>query len=195
METMHKKSLFTFIVFIFFAATITAQIKPTKDLPLSYENEKDTIYKLGKGDVLHVTFDSVYLFNQKRYTDVLRLLAYRDFLKNKDPMAKAFSTVWESQIQALDSLEKLVNSLKINADKTAETGEELAKSTIKIAQSADTKLDAVDIKLTIAQNKLDSANTHLDHAVKLIKQDIRWRWLKNAALVAIGVLLGYLAAK
>ncbi len=195
MENQYKKTAFLTIIFLFFATAITAQIKSTKDLPVSYENEKDTIYKLGKGDVLHVTFDSVYLFNQKRYDDVTRLLAYRDFVRNKDPMSKAFSTVWESQSQALDSLEKYINQLKINADKTAQTGEDLAKNTIKIAQSADVKLDSVNVKLTVAQDKLNAANTHLDTAVKLIKQDIRWRWLKNVALVAVGALLGYFIAK
>lgn len=195
MENQFKKTVFTLFICFFFATLITAQTKSTKDLPLSYENEKDTIYKLYKGDIVQVTLDSVYLFNQKRYNDVLRLMSYRDFIRNKDPMAKAFSTVWESHSKSLDSLEKYINVLKDNAEKTSKTGEALAENTIKITKAAESKLDSVNQKLTLAQTKLDSANLHLDSAVKLIKLDIRWRWLKNAALVAIGVLLGYFAAK
>jgi hypothetical protein len=189
------KIIFTLTFYCLFTTLISGQIERIKDLPINYENERDTILKLYKGDVVKVTLDSVYLFNQKRFNDVTQLLAFRDFVKNKDPMSKAFSTVWENQNQTFEMLEKYVNLLKINADKTAQTGEDLAKNTIKIAEAADTKLDMVNQKLTIAQNKLDTANTHLDNAVKLIKQDIRWRWLKNAALVAIGVLLGFFAAK
>jgi tRNA U34 5-carboxymethylaminomethyl modifying GTPase MnmE/TrmE len=195
MKNQFRKTVFTLFICFFFATLMTAQTKSTKDLPVTYESEKDTIYKLYKGDVVHVTLDSVYLFNQKRYNDVVRLMSYRDFIRNKDPMAKAFSTVWESHSKSLDSLEKYINVLKENAEKTSKTGEILAENTIKITKAAETKLDSVNQKLTIAQNKLDSANMHLDSAVKLIKLDIRWRWLKNAALVAIGVLLGYLAAK
>ncbi len=192
MEKKHKKIVFTFLIYFFFVTIITAQIKY---LPATYENEKDTIYKFYKGDIVQVALDSVYIFNQKRYNDVIRLMSYRDFIRNKDPMAKAFSTVWESHSKSLDSLEKYINVLKDNAEKTSKTGETLALNTIKITQAAENKLDSVNQKLTNAQIKLDSANLHLDSAVKLIKQDIRWRWLKNAALVAIGVLLGYFAAK
>jgi flagellin-like hook-associated protein FlgL len=194
MKNKYKIAL-TLTFYCLFTTLLSAQIERIKDLPINYENERDTILKLYKGDVVKVTLDSVYLFNQKRFNDVEQLLAFRDFVKNKDPMSKAFSTVWENQNQTFEILEKYINLLRINADKTAQTGEDLAKNTIKIAEAADTKLDAVNQKLTIAQSKLDSANTHLDNAVKLIKQDIRWRWLKNAALVAIGVLLGFFAAK
>jgi hypothetical protein len=194
MENKYQKSVVTLFMAFFFVAHSAAQIKP-KDLPLPYEFEKNTIYSLGKGEILHVTFDSVYIFNKIRYNDMMRLFEYRDFLKAKDPTIKAFFTVLDNQNKALDSLEKYANDLKMNAEKTAQTGEKLALSTIETVKSADIKLDSANKKLIIAQNKLDSANTYLDDAVKLIKKDIRWKWLKNAALVAIGVLLGYLAAK
>jgi hypothetical protein len=195
MKKISTKCLFTLFICFVFSAEVTAQMNPIKDLPTSFANEKDTILVLYKGDVMHVTIDSVYVLNKKRFDDVTKLMSYRDFMRNKDPMSKAFSTVWESQSQTLDSLEKYIALLKINADKTFATGEKLAENTIMIAKAADSKLDTVSQKLTLAQNKLDSANVHLDKAVSLIKTDMRWRWLKNAALVAIGVLLGYFAAK
>jgi hypothetical protein len=193
MKMNFKKTLLSCLICLSFVASLMAQIKEMKDLPLSYAHTKDTILTLYKGDVVHITLDSVYLFNQKRYKDMQVLMSYRDFMRN--PMSKAFSTVWESHSQSLDTLEKYIILLKDNAEKTAKTGEDLAKNTIAITQAADIKLEAVNAQLTEAQKKLDAANTELNSAVKLIKKDIRWRWLKNAGLVAIGVALGYLAAK
>jgi flagellar biosynthesis chaperone FliJ len=195
MKIYCKKTLLSCLICLSFAAALTAQIKSTKDLPLSYENTQDTILKLGKGDVVHITFDSVYLFNEKRYKDVQMLMSYREFMRNKDPMAKAFSTVWENHSQSLNALEKYIEQLKVNAEQTAKTGVDLANSTIAITKAADNKLDSVNVKLTAAQLKLDAANAELNSAITLIKKDIRWKWLKNAGLVAIGVALGYLAAK
>jgi uncharacterized protein YoxC len=195
MKINFKKTGLSCLICLSFAASLMAQIKETKNLPLSYEHTKDTILTLYKGDVVHITLDSVYLFNQKRYKDVERLMAYRDFMRNKDPMAKAFSKVWESHSQSLDELEKYIEQLKVNAEKTAKTGEDLAKNTIAITQAADLKLETVNAQLTEAQKKLTAANLELNSAIKLIKTDMRWKWLKNAGLVAIGVALGYLAAK
>jgi hypothetical protein len=189
-----KKTLFSCLICLSFAASSMAQIE-MKDLPLSYEHTKDTILTLYKGDVVRVTLDSVYLFNQKRYKDMQTLMTYRDFMRNKDPMSKAFSTVWESHSQSLDTLEKYILLLKANAEKTSKTGEDLAANTNKIVAAADIKLGAVNDQLTLAQNKLDAANKELNSAITLIKKDIRWKWLKNAGLVAIGVALGYIAAK
>ena len=190
-----KKTRLCCLICLSFAARSMAQIKEIKDLPLSYAHTKDTILTLYKGDVVHITLDSVYLFNQNRYKDVERLMAYRDFMRNKDPMAKAFSTVWESHSQSLDSLEKYIKQLQVNAEQTSKTGEELASNTKKIVTAADAKLATVTEQLTEAQSKLIAANLALNDAVKLIKTDIRWKWLKNAGLVAIGVALGYVAAK
>jgi uncharacterized protein YoxC len=195
MKINFKKTGLSCLICLSFAASLMAQIKEMKDVPLSYEHTKDTILTLYKGDMVHITLDSLYLFNQKRYKDVERLMAYRDFMRNKDPMAKAFLKVWESHSQSLDELEKYIEQLKANAEKTAKTGEDLAKSTIAITQAADLKLETVNAKLTEAQNKLTAANLELNSAIKLIKTDMRWKWLKNAGLVAIGVALGYLAAK
>jgi hypothetical protein len=195
MKNNVKKTLLSCLICLSFAASLMAQFNEMKSLPLSYEHTKDTILTLVKGDVVHVTLDTVYLFNQKRYKDMQMLMSYRDFMRNKDPMSKAFSTVWESHSQSLDTLEKYIILLKANAEKTSKTGEDLAANTQKIASAADAKLGVVSEQLTAAQKKLDAANAELNSAVSLIKKDIRFKWLKNAGLVAIGVALGYLAAK
>jgi hypothetical protein len=190
MRITNEKPVIALLFCSLFALTLTAQIKERKDLPIAYAMEKDTILKLGKGDVLHVTFDSIYLFNEKRFKDFTDLMKYRDFIQQKDPMAKAFSMVVDNQTKSLDSLEKYINLLKANADSTSKTSEKLAKSTIEIAKAADNKLDGVSQKLTDAQSNLAAANVHLETAVKLIKKDMQLRWLKNVAFVAAGILFG-----
>jgi hypothetical protein len=195
MKNNVKKTLLSCLFCLSFAASLMAQTNDMKSLPLSYEHTKDTILTLVKGDVMHVTLDTVYVFNQKRYKDMQMLMSYRDFMRNKDPMSKAFSTVWESHSHSLDTLEKYIILLKANAEKTSKTGEDLATNTKNIASAADAKLGVVSEQLTAAQRKLDAANAELNKAVTLINKDIRWKWLKNAGLVAIGVALGYLAAK
>jgi hypothetical protein len=189
-----KKTGLSCLFCLSFAASLMAQIK-AKDLPLSYEHTKDTILTLVKGDVVHVTLDTVYLFNRNRYKDMQDLMSFRDFISNKDPMAKAFSTVWDNHSRSLDSLEKYIALLKTNAENTTKTGIDLAESTKKITEVADHKLGSVTNQLSEAQNKLDEANKHLDASIVLIKKEVKWKWLKNGALVAIGVALGYLAAK
>ncbi len=195
MKNNLKKIAVILVINCLFFNAINGQIKTNKELPFNYENEQEIIYKVYKGDAVNITIDSAYIFNDLRFKDVKKLLAYRDFMRSKDPMAKAFETVWDNHSKSLDSLEKYVNLLKINAEQTEKTGKDLALNTIRIAQAADIKLDTVSNQLTSAQNQLKTANTYLDDAVKLIKQDIRWRWLKNAALVAIGAILGYFIAK
>jgi hypothetical protein len=195
MSNKSKKIVLILALNALFLSLMSAQVKFNKELPSVYDFQKDTIFKVYKGDVVLISTDSAYLFNQKRFGDMERLMAYRDFMRNKDPMAKAFSTVWENHGKSLDSLEKYINLLKINADKTAETGEKLATSTLNIAKSADLKLEGVNSKLTIAQNKLDTANVRLEDAVKLIKADMRWRWLKDAAWFIVGGLIGYFVHK
>jgi hypothetical protein len=195
MSNKSKKIVLILALNALFLSLMSAQVKFNKELPSVYDFQKDTIFKVYKGDVVLISTDSAYLFNQKRFGDMERLMAYRDFMRNKDPMAKAFSTVWENHGKSLDSLEKYINLLKINADKTAETGQKLAENTLIIAKSADVKLEGVNSKLTIAQNKLDTANVRLEDAVKLIKADMRWRWLKDAAWFIVGGLIGYFVHK
>jgi hypothetical protein len=189
MRITNEKTVLILLLCGLFALPLSAQ-KEMKNLPETYKSEKDVILSLGKGDVLHVTFDSIYIFNAKRLKDFQDLINYRDFIQKKDPMAKAFSTVLESHSKSLDSLEKYINLLKANADSTSKAGELLAKTTIDIAKAADSKLDGVAQKLTETQEKLVTANGHLDTAVGLIKKDMRLRWLKNVAYVAAGVLFG-----
>jgi hypothetical protein len=190
-----KKILLILALNACFVGLISAQIKWNKELPSGYENQKDTIFKVYRGDVVRITIDSAYLFNQIRFGDMEKLMVYRDFIRNKDPMAKAFATVLENHSKSLDSLEKYVNLLKINADKSAATADTLISNTIKITSAADIKLEGVNQKLTNAQDSLNLANVKLDHAVKLIKTEIRWGWLKYVGWFVVGGLVGYLLGK
>ncbi len=182
--------LLIWVCLCFVTIKIDAQ---TYQINAEYDASADTVKQFGKGDILVINYDSVYLLNQMQFRHYQLLMELKVAVtKDNTNMQTLFQDMIKAINKDLAKLNTLNKEMKKNADATSAVGKKLADVTLKNVEHADSLLVAVNQRLKIAENRVDTADAHLEKANKLIEQERKQRFWRNLKWGAIGLGIGIL---
>lgn len=179
-----KKIFYLFILLAGCKIPVFSQSDQRKTIPADYCNTSKPALLFLKGDMIHITCDSAYLLNKKRYVFYKKL--HENILTDNDSVSHALADIYELRLY---QQQKAYDTLSYNSKKA----ENISLAVIRETRTA---LEHTQKTLDAAHQQLSTSLQNLEQAKGNIRKEKRNTAAKQILYctggVAAGLLLGLL---